>query len=152
MSGHLRVFQQCSIEQQNMLYIILGLGNMCMYSLCFLDNERSCTETGWRTWFSKFLPGNQDCCIDNMSSSYQWVLFACDYIIMYTISQIIIVCQELYSNMYVITKAQHWLHTLQMDIKGGVTNFRRRILSIDINQITDRYIYCTCAWPFSMQC
>lgn len=25
----------------------------------------------------------------------------------------------------------------QMDIKGGVTNFRRRILSIDINEVTD---------------
>ena len=25
----------------------------------------------------------------------------------------------------------------QMDIKGGVTNFRRKILSIDINELTD---------------
>ena len=43
----------------------------------------------------------------------------------------------------VVLYACDFSSTFQMDIKGGVTNFRRRILSVDINQVTDRYTICT---------
>ena len=41
-------------------------------------------------------------------------------------------CPSTYRGSKVISE-----FSLQMDIKGGVTNFRRRILSIEISEITD---------------